>query len=316
MQHETSPRGSYKKLARMPASQRMRALLKRGGPIAAGCYDTLSARLAELTGFEYLHVTGFGVEATLLGSPDMGILTLSELAAHVGHITSLVDLPIICDVDTGFGGIESIFRTVREMERIGVAGMHIEDVGAPKRNPFIPGRVLLPLEEAVGRVKAACAARTDPDFLIIARSDADELSFDELVNRCNSYLRAGADVAMPVLARVDGKPVYEFTPEEQIELHRALTSRIDGPVLGMGVPQGYTASQMIEVGYAMMILPMVSLIPAASAVLAALKETAAQNGIGDDAARDNLKIDSVLDIMGILKIDEFIENQRKYSNAL
>jgi 2-methylisocitrate lyase-like PEP mutase family enzyme len=288
------------------AGARLRGLIEGRSSVAAGCFDTLSAKLAEHAGFDALHITGFGVEATLLGTPDMGLVTLTELADVVRRMASAVDIPIICDVDTGFGEIESVARTVQLIEGAGAAAMHIEDVAPPKRNPFVPGQVILPRELAYTRVAAACEARGDSDFVIIARSDSDVVSIDELVDRCNLYLEAGADVAMPVTARVNGRAMHEFDPDEQMEIHRDIVARINGPVLGMAVVPGRTPQDMLDTGYSILIQPMLTLMPAVQAMWNALRaaSTGEPRVPGDIATAGDL-----LDRLGI---DTFMERQDRH----
>jgi len=232
------------------AGARLRALLAREECLVTpGVYDALSARIAERAGFEALAISGFGVEAALLGRPDIGLLTLNELVDQARRIAGAVDLPITCDGETGFGGVHNIARLVREMEACGIAGIQIEDQENPKRCPALEGRSIVSVEEQLIRIKAAVAARSDSDFLIIARSDADIISFDELVQRCNRYLQAGADIAMPICFAVDGRPITEFDADGQMEVYERLALAIDGPVKGVLIPQGYTAVDMGRIGY-------------------------------------------------------------------
>lgn len=288
-----------------PGAQ-LRELIGGGATVAAGCFDTLSAKLADDAGFDALHITGFGVEATLLGTPDMGVVTLTELADVVRRMSAAVELPIICDVDTGFGEIESITRTVQLISGAGAAGMHIEDAGAPKRNPFVPGQVMMPREVAVTRVTAACEARGNSDFVIIARSDSDVVSLDELVERCNLYLQAGADVAMPVTARVNGRMMHDLDPDEQMETHRRIVSRIEGPVLGMAVVPGRTPQDMLDVGYAIMIQPMLTLMPAVRAMWEALVASSPTQ------PRKPGTLATAVDLLTRLDIQSFIDRQDRH----
>jgi 2-methylisocitrate lyase-like PEP mutase family enzyme len=286
--------------------KRLRALIDKHATVAAGCYDALSAKLAEQAGFDALHITGFGVEASLLGTPDMGMVTLTELADVVRRMAAAVDIPIICDVDIGFGEIESVARTVQLIAGAGAAAMHIEDAGPPKRNPFVPGQVMLPRELAVTRVAAAVEARRDADFVIIARSDADSISIDEVVARCNLYLKAGADVAMPVTARVNGKPMGSLPVEEQMEWHRHIVSRIEGPVLGMAVPAGKTPKDMLAAGYAIMIVPTATILPAAQAMWNALLAAS------PNKPRQPGEIAHAGDLLYRLGIQEFMDRQDRH----
>jgi methylisocitrate lyase len=287
--------------------RRLRELLADRSTVAAGCIDTLSAKLAYEAGFDALHVTGFGVEASLLGTPDMGLVTMTELAQIVDRMAAAVPLPIICDVDTGFGEIENIERTVRQMERAGAAAIHIEDAGSPKRNPFMPNRTVLPRQEAVDRVTVACEARHDPDFVIVARCDADAVSLDELIMRCNLFLQAGADVAMPVTARLDDVMMGQLPPDEQMERHRRIVEQIDGPVLGMTVPPGYRTGDMLDLGYAMMILPMAGFLPAVQAMWQAYLAASPR---GADVTTS---LATPADLMTLLGVDDFIARQDRFS---
>jgi len=261
----------------MSAGARLRALLARDECLVTpGVYDALSARIAEHVGFEALAISGFGVEATLLGKPDIGLLTLSELVEQARRIAAAVDVPVTCDGETGFGGVHNIARMVQELEACGIAGVQIEDQANPKRCPALEGRAVVAIDEQLVRLKAALAARRDPDFLIIARSDADIVSFDELVLRCNRYLQAGADMAMPICFAVDGRPISDFDADGQMEVYERLARAIDGPVKGVLIPQGYTAADMGRIGYRLLGLtggPIEAAVNALHASLRRLRES-------------------------------------------
>lgn len=244
--------------------------MNRGLVIAPGCYDAISALLAQKAGFEVLHVGGLAVEASQLGAPDLGLMTMTEVAAHAGRIAGCVDIPVIADVDTGFGGVLNVARTIAEMERAGVAGVHIEDQTVPKHCPLLAGRAVVPLPEALDRIKAALDARTDPDFVIAARTDADTISFQAIVDRCNRYLEAGADLVMPIVMNIEGTPFFSLSPDEQMDWLRKLISQIDGPVMGMGSgpPAGYTMTDMGEAGYRLVMYAASPLGAAANALSA------------------------------------------------
>lgn len=252
------------------ATTALREQLASGCVVAAGCFDAFSARLAEQAGFRALHLTGFGVEATQLGAPDLGLMTMTELASHAARMSAAVGVPVLADVDTGFGGVLNVQRTVREMERAGVAGIHIEDQTLPKHCPLISGRTVVDRGEALERVVAACEARTDPDLVIVARTDADTLSFAESVQRCNLYLQAGADMVMPIVQVVDGVPWATISPHEQMAVLRRLTAEIEGPVMGMGdaPPVGYTTDDLAEAGMAFVMYAADALSAAADAMAA------------------------------------------------
>jgi 2-methylisocitrate lyase-like PEP mutase family enzyme len=163
--------------------------------IAPGAYDCITARTIAQAGFSAVYMTGAGTAATL-GYPDYGLVTMSEMADNAGRIASSVDVPVIADADTGYGNELNATRTVREYERRGVAGLHIEDQGFPKKCGHLDNKVIIPLDEYLAKIRAAVAAKRDPDFLIIARTDARAvLGFDEAVRRANAALQAGADMA-------------------------------------------------------------------------------------------------------------------------
>lgn len=268
----TTTNGHAANSASMPAS--LRHEMSKGPVVAAGCFDALSARIAEYVGFSALHLTGHGVEATQLGAPDIGLTTLTELAGHVARITGAVGIPMIADVDTGFGGVNNIARTVKELIRSGAGGIHIEDQVNPKHSPSMDGRQILSREEGVGHVKAALAARTDPDFVIVARSDADAISFDELIVRCNLYLEAGADIAFPMLVNYEGRSIHAYSVEEQLAVRKRLVNEINGPVLDMGHPKpgNPTVQQLIDVGINVIIAPTTALEAAQSAMVTILRD--------------------------------------------
>lgn len=235
------------------AGARFRALMEQHHCLVTpGCYDALSARIAEQVGFEAIAISGFGVEASLLGRPDIGLLTMTELVDTARRIANAVDAPVTCDAETGFGGVHNIARLVQEMEACGIAGIQLEDQHSPKRCPALEGRSVVSIEDQLVRLAAALAARRDPDFLIIARSDADILGYDELVLRCNRYLEAGADMAMPICFVVDGRPITALSADDQMEVYARLALDIDGPIKGVLIPQGYTAADMAQIGYRVM----------------------------------------------------------------
>jgi len=299
----------------MRATTRLRELLAKGPVLAASVFDPLSARLAELAGFDALHLTGFGAEAAMIGAPDMGVYTMMELVGLASRMTQAVDLPILSDADTGFGGVNNVARTIAEMERAGIAGVHLEDQTFPKKCPAVDGRVVVSRQEAVGRIKAAVDARRDPDFVIVARTDADVISIDEAIERANLYLEAGADMAMPVCFNADGRHYNSLDPDEQMALIRRMTSGINGPVmsLGMNPPKGYTAGDMAEAGYAFMMFaasPLMAAMNAMSDVLREIRET------GTDEAyfeRNPGQYTDALVLMKALKLDDYIEREQRFT---
>ena len=194
----------------MRATTRLRQMLNGPGiTVAPGAYDGFSARLIEAAGFQAVYMTGAGTAASHLGQPDLGLTTLTEMAAHAGHLASCVSLPLIADADTGYGNVLNVVRTVREYERAGVAGLHLEDQVAPKKCGHIAGKQVIPAKEFADKIRAAAEYRTDPDFVIIARTDARAVTgLDDAIERGNLYAQAGADV------------IFVEAPQTEDEIHR------------------------------------------------------------------------------------------------
>lgn len=162
--------------------------------VAPFVFDCLQARLAEEAGFEAVYMTGFGTAASR-GYPDLGLLTMTEMAANARAISNAVDVPVICDADTGYGNPLNVARTIREYEDAGAAALHIEDQVFPKRCGFLSGKQVIPLDEMAAKVRAACDARRDPELVIIARTDALEPEgWVEVETRARAYREAGADL--------------------------------------------------------------------------------------------------------------------------
>ncbi|HWB49661.1 MAG TPA: isocitrate lyase/PEP mutase family protein [Stellaceae bacterium] len=179
----------------MTQAARFRELLRRDGMIVApGAYDCITARMIARAGFDCVYMTGAGTAATL-GYPDFGLVTMSEMVDNAGRIAGAVELPVIADADTGYGNELNVTRTVREYEVRGVAGIHIEDQGFPKKCGHLDDKEIVPREDWLAKIRAAAAARRTPDFTIIARTDARAvMGFDEAVARGNAALAAGADM--------------------------------------------------------------------------------------------------------------------------
>src|SRR5690348_3319785 len=185
------------RLTRRPGGPaRLRALLEAGQTIVApGAFDPLSARLVEEAGFPAVYMTGFGTSAALIGRPDVGLLTMTEMAGNAGRIAACVDIPVIADADTGYGNPLNVIRTIGAYEAAGVAGIHIEDQVAPKKCGHMEGKQVIAASEMAQKVRAAVDARTDPDFVIIARTDARAVEgLQSAIERASRYLDAGADV--------------------------------------------------------------------------------------------------------------------------
>lgn len=192
--------------------------------IAPGAYDAIGAKLIEQAGFPLVYMTGAGTSASL-GYPDYGLLTMSEMVEKAGILARAVQVPVICDADTGYGNELNMIRTVREFESRGVAGIHIEDQVMPKRCGHLDNKEIEPLEKYVSKLRAAVDARQDPDFLIIARTDSRaSLGFEEAIRRGNAALEAGADL------------IFIEAPQTMEEV-QAIPRLVNGPCL-LNVVQG------------------------------------------------------------------------------
>jgi 2-methylisocitrate lyase-like PEP mutase family enzyme len=232
------------------ATTRLRELLAAGPTLfVPGCYNALSARILEHVGFPAVYMTGYGTSLSLLGMPDAGLATMSEMHLNARYIAGAVSVPVIADADNGYGNAINVMRTVREYMQTGVAAIHIEDQVMPKRCGHVAGRRVIPMDEAVGKYRAADQVRreVDPDFVIIARTDARGASggtLDEAITRANAYLDAGADLAF-----VEG-------PTSMDEVRR-VCREVRGPVFynQTGVSPRLSLEQMRELGIAMTIVP-------------------------------------------------------------
>lgn len=231
----------------MSQAGQLRELLRQDAMvIAPGAYECITARMIEQAGFGAVYVTGAGT-AAMLGYPDYGLVTLPEMADNAGRIAAAVNVPVIADADTGYGNELNVTRTVREYERRGVAGMHIEDQTFPKKCGHLENKSVIPLPEFAAKVRAAAAARRDRDFLIIARTDARAvLGFEEAISRANAALDAGADMAFVEAPQ---------TLEEVAEVPRL----VHGPCLLNVVWRGKTPDVALDdaeaMGYKLAILP-------------------------------------------------------------
>lgn len=293
---------------------KLRELLKKGAVVAPSVYDAFSARMAELAGFEAVHLTGYGFEVTQIGAPDLGLMSPSELSIGASHMTSAINIPLLADIDTGFGGVLNIHRTIREMEKVGVAGVHIEDQQLPKHCPLLSGRNVVSRQEGIAHIKAAVEARTDPDFVIVARSDADVISIDEVIERSNLYLEAGADMAMPMFMTIDGKPYGSLSPDEQMELHRRVAKGINGPVMATGnnPPDGYTVKDMADAGYSFIMFGGATLTAVANAMAELFDEIKRSGTPNAYLAQHQGPYTDSLNIMRAVGLDKYVEIEEKH----
>src|SRR3954451_21900166 len=245
----------------------LRELLAGPEPVCApGAYDALSARLVERAGFPAVYMTGFGASASLLGRPDVGLLSFAEMAGHARRLVQAVGVPVIADADDGYGSPLNVVRTVREYEAAGVAALHIEDQVAPKRCGHLAGKQVIPAAEMVEKVRAAVEAREE--LLIIARTDARAVEgLDAALERAGAYRDAGADV------------LFVEAPEDEAEVEAVARAFPDTPLLFNWADGGRTPplglDRIRELGFALVLFPLTTLFAAAQAVREALERVRA-----------------------------------------
>jgi len=252
----------------MTQAGKLRALLSSDAMvIAPGAYDPLTAMLVAQAGFPAVYMTGAGTSVSH-GYPDFGLLSASEMIANAARMTRAIEVPLVADADTGYGNELNVVRTVQDYERAGVAGIHIEDQVSPKRCGHLDDKEIVPREDWLAKIRAAAFARHDPDFLLIARTDARAVAgLDEAIARANAALEAGADMA------------FVEAPQSMEEV-AAVPKLVRGPCLLNVVRGGKTPEldlrQAQEIGYRLAIVPgllLKAVIGACDAMLAALKET-------------------------------------------
>lgn len=238
----------------MKMTTRLRSLLAQPEIVVApGAHDALTAKIIARTGFRVVYMTGYGQAASHLGSPDVGLLTQTEMLARAANFVEALrgqDVPVFADGDTGFGNAVNVMRTVRLYENAGVAAIQLEDQVAPKKCGHMTGRQVVPLEEMVGKIKAAAAARQDPDFIIVARTDARTVhGIEEALRRAKAYADAGADV------------LFVESPES-VEEMKAITGAIAKPCLANMVEGGrtplLTTRELQDIGFRIVIFPTAS----------------------------------------------------------
>ena len=242
---------------------RLRELISQPGIVVApGCHDGLTARLVQQNGFQVCYMGGNGTMASYLGIPDIGLGTATEMITRARYLAEVLDIPLVCDADTGYGDVSSVVRTVREYEAAGVSGIHFEDQVMPKKCGSMGGVQVVPVEEICAKIKAALEARRDPNFMIIARTDCfNTLGIDEAIDRCKKFWDVGADMLMP----------ENFTKRKDVErVARELVNykspyRDDKPIVPYDVcefEEGriFSDQELEEMGYKFVIHPLASIL--------------------------------------------------------
>lgn len=266
------------------------ALAQRGQLIMPGVYDALSAKIAARAGFEVVFITGYSLSAALLGEPDFGLLTQTEVVGAAQRICSVIDVPVIVDADTGYGNAINVIRTVEELLRAGAAGMFLEDQVWPKRCGHMQGKQVIPLEEQLKKIRAAVEAKSGSDFFIVARTDARQaLGLTEAIERGVAFRDAGADA------------VFIEAPESQDEMRR-IAGRVPAPLVANMLERGVTPlmgpKELKELGFDLVVWPLAPLYGAAKA-LAKVYATLRRDGSTLAILEDLMAFDEFNDIVGL-----------------
>jgi len=238
---------------------RLRQRLNQPGLVVApGVFDMVSLRLADSFGFDALYMTGYGTVASHMGLPDAGLATYSDMVGRVTAMAGMARAPLIADADTGYGGLLNMRHTIRGYEAAGAAAIQLEDQEFPKKCGHTPGRRVIPMEDMVRKIRVAVDARTDPNFLIIARTDArTSLGLDEALRRAEAYAQAGADI------------LFVESPESEEEMRRIGRS-FDVPLVANMVERGrtpvLTQAELESIGYKLAIFPVTALLAAVQAM--------------------------------------------------
>lgn len=267
--------------AAAPAKASLKSMLKKGDLlIAPGIFDGISVRIAEQVGFKALYMTGFGTVGSHLGLPDAGLASYRDMVERVRVFASMSSVPVICDADTGFGGLLNVEHTVKGYEAAGASAIQLEDQEFPKKCGHTPGRKVIPIEQAVAKIQVAVEARSSPDFLIIARTDArTSLGLDEALRRGRAFADAGADI------------IFVESPESEEEMARIGATLGDMPLLVNAVEGGKTPllskERYAELGYQIAIYPATAFLAMGKAlekVYTQLRDFGSSTGCSKDTA--------------------------------
>ncbi len=275
---------------------RLRELLARPAPLVApGSYDALSARLVEQAGFDVVYMSGFASTASLVGRPDVGLLSAAEMVDNARRIVAAVDVPVIADADTGYGNAINVVRTVRDLEQAGVAGLHLEDQVMPKKCGHLTGKAVIGVEEMAGKIRAAVAARRDPDLVLIARTDAAAVEgLDAALARARAYADAGADllfVEAPTGERDIARVAEELRGVAPLVFNWAEGGRTPAVPL----------ARLAELGFSLVLFPIGTLL-AATAGMRALLATLRADGTPGAALPGLPTFEAFTDLVGLPEV--------------
>jgi methylisocitrate lyase len=267
-----------------------RHLSEKGQLVMPGVFDALSAKIASRAGFEVIFITGYSLSATLLGEPDFGLLTQTEVVNAAERICSVTDTPVIVDADTGYGNAINVIRTVKDLSRAGAAGMFLEDQVWPKRCGHMKGKQVIPLDEQLKKLRAALEARNDHDFYIVARTDSRQaLGLTEAIARGIAFKEAGADA------------VFVEAPESKEEM-KEIARHVPGPLVANMLERGVTPlmspRELKELGFDLIVWPLAPLYSVAKS-LAEVYSTLRRDGSTTQILDRLMPFDDFNEIVGL-----------------
>ncbi len=291
--------------ANKSAAGRFKELLRAPGIIAApGAYDCLTAAIIQQAGFPAVYMTGAGTSVARLGKPDLALASMTEMVSNAADIAHAVDVPVIADADTGYGGVLNVARTVRQYERAGVAAIHIEDQQSPKRCGHLDDKQVVSSTEMVQKIRAAVDARTDDDFTIIVRTDALAVTgWDDTMRRCGEYVDAGADMLFIEAIR-SAEEAQRITANFNVPLMYNFVETGKSPLL--------PAPQLEQLGFKLVIFPVSALLmvcKAVSELMAQLKSTGSTESMLD-------RMYSLEDCFNLVGLKELMAQDAGFAGAL
>ncbi|MBH8574905.1 oxaloacetate decarboxylase [Nostocaceae cyanobacterium CENA369] len=287
----------------MSSGQKLRQLLARSEIIVIpGVYDCLSAKLAEQIGFEVVATSGFGIAASTLGLPDYGFLTATEMLYSVGRITQSVNIPLIADLDTGYGNALNVMRTIKDAVPLGIAGVLLEDQECPKKCGHFEGKRVISMAEHVGKIRAAVEARGESGLVIIARTDArGPLGLEEAIARGRAYIAAGADI------------LFVEAPQSVEELQTIATAFPDVPLVANIVEGGKTpqlsASQLQNFGFKIVFFPLTGLLAATQVMSACFRHLKEQGTTANFPELVNFK-----DFQELVGVPKYLQMEQDFKS--
>jgi carboxyvinyl-carboxyphosphonate phosphorylmutase len=289
----------------MRATTKLRQMLQEPGIIAApGAYDCLTAKIIQQAGFPAVYMTGAGTSVARLGYPDLALATASEMIANAAEIAAAVNVPVIADADTGYGGVLNIQRTIRQYERAGVAAVHVEDQEFPKRCGHLDNKRVVPVSDMTQKIRAAVDARTDEDFVIIVRTDALAVTgWDDTIHRCEEYVMAGADALFIEALQ---------TPEEA----QQVTQIFNLPLLYNFVETGKSplipTQELERLGFKLVIFPVSALLTVCNTVANLMRELK-QHGTTSHLMNNMVSLGECFETVGL---SEMLAQDNYYSDAI